>query len=210
MSMNSTRRILSYLLIAGGALFLILGAREVWESRLGQSVAAREFQQEESIQPAPSIAHPEQPIRLPRRGESMAELIIPRLDTSLFVVEGDGARELRRGPGHLQGTAMPGAAGNCIIAGHRDTHFRVLKDLRAGDDLILRTRAGQFLYRVKSLKVVSPNNTDSLQPTRDSELNLITCYPFYYVGTAPKRFIVEARLAASVAGGAGVANRATF
>ena len=94
---------------------------------------------------------------------------------------------------------MPGAQGNCVIAGHRDTHFRVLKDLRSGDDLILRTPTGQYLYRVKSLKVVSPQDTDSLKPTNDAELNLITCYPFYYAGSAPKRFVVEARLAGAVA-----------
>ena len=197
MSMHRTRRILSYLLIAGGALFLIWGVRDVWESRAGQSDAAREFQ-EENAQIPPAPAAPAAPLPPPQRGEPMAELVIPRLDADLYVVEGDGARELRRGPGHLQGTAMPGAKGNCVIAGHRDTHFRVLKDLRAGDDLILRTRGGQFLYRVRSLKVVSPSNTAPLQPTSDAELNLITCYPFYYVGSAPKRFVVEARLAGAV------------
>jgi sortase A len=85
-----------------------------------------------------------------------------------------------------------------VIAGHRDTHFRILKDLKEGDDLILRTRMGQYLYRVQKLTVVSPSNTASLQPTQDAELNLITCYPFYYVGSAPKRFVVEARLAGAI------------
>jgi sortase A len=190
-----TRRIISHLLIAGGALLLILGAREVWESHLGQTNAAHEFQERASRPSStPSSPSPEA-VRPPQIGESLAELLIPRLDTDLYVVEGDGAGELRRAPGHMQGSAMPGAQGNCVIAGHRDTHFRVLKDLRAGDDLILRTSAGQFLYRVKSLKVVSPSDTAPLQPSRDAELSLITCYPFYYVGSAPKRFVVEARLA---------------
>ena len=107
-------------------------------------------------------------------------------------------KELRRGPGHLAGTAMPGANGNCVIAGHRDTHFRVLKDIREGDDIVLQTTSGQYLYRVKRMRVVSPDNTSALQPTSDPELNLITCYPFYYVGSAPKRFVVEAQLAGAV------------
>ena len=93
---------------------------------------------------------------------------------------------------------MPGENGNCVIAGHRDTHFRVLKDIREGDDIILQTSAGQFLYRVKRTRIVSPENTSALAPTKTAELNLITCYPFYYLGSAPKRFIVEAQLAGSV------------
>jgi sortase A len=113
-------------------------------------------------------------------------------------VEGDGEEELRRGPGHLAGSAFPGGPGNCIIAGHRDTHFRVLKNIRKGDDIVLETRNGQFLYRVKTTRIVTPDNTSALKPTSDPELNLITCYPFYYVGSAPKRFVVEAQLAAAL------------
>ena len=75
----------------------------------------------------------------PQPGSAIAKLSIPRLDTQLFVVEGDDDAELRRGPGHLAGTAMPGTDGNCVIAGHRDTHFRVLKDIRKGDLIVLDT-----------------------------------------------------------------------
>ena len=131
-------------------------------------------------------------------GDTIAKLIIPRLDAQLYVVEGDGPRELRRGPGHLSGTALPGGDGNCVIAGHRDTHFRVLKDIRQGDDIVMQTKTGEYRYRVKSIRVVSPNYTEPLRPTQEPELNLITCYPFFYVGSAPKRFVVEARLAGIV------------
>ena len=93
---------------------------------------------------------------------------------------------------------MPGQPGNCIIAAHRDTHFRVLKDILPGDRIVLETREGQYTYRVKSTRIVLPTDTESLQPTRDAELHLITCYPFYYVGNAPKRFIVQAGLDDSV------------
>jgi sortase A len=193
--MERTRRLLSYLLVACGAFLLYLGAREVWDSRSGQSDAAREFQQDDA---APSAQPNAEPQGSPERGEALAKLIIPRLDTELYVVEGDGARELRRGPGHLHGSALPGETGNCIIAGHRDTHFRVLKDLKKGDDIVLETRGGQYLYRVKNLKVISPKDLEPLQPTKDPQLNLITCYPFYYVGSAPKRFVVQAQLAGAV------------
>lgn len=188
---------LSLLLMAAGAVLLFQGARVYIESRLGQSEASREFGTAPALPPQPQRRAPR--IR-PRDGEAIAKLTIPRLDTELYVVEGDDAADLRRGPGHLPGTAMPGDDGNCVIAAHRDTHFRVLKDIRKGDDIILQTDRGQFLYRVEGTRIVTPANTASLQPTADAELHLITCYPFYYVGSAPRRFVVWAQLAGEVAG----------
>jgi sortase A len=190
--------LLSIILVAAGVFLLLMGSREYLDSRLGQSEAARDFEQPVPNTPEtrsatePAVVHP---VKL---GDTVAKLSIPRLDAELYVVEGDDAKELRRGPGHLAGTAMPGANGNCVIAGHRDTHFRVLKDIREGDDIVLQTSSGQYLYRVKRMRVVTPDNTSALQPTSTPELNLITCYPFYYVGSAPKRFVVEAQLAGAV------------
>jgi sortase A len=181
-------------MVAAGAVLLFLGARDFLESRFGQVEAARDF--DDSPVAAPTAA----PAPAPLPGDTVARLLIPRLDTELYVVEGDGAADLRRGPGHLSETVMPGAQGNCVIAGHRDTHFRVLKDIRNGDDIVLETRSGRYVYRVKSARVVSPLNTSALKPTSDAELNLITCYPFYYVGAAPKRFVVKALLAGDTAG----------
>jgi sortase A len=131
---------LSCLWLAAGAVLLLLGGREYLESRLGQSDAAREFEE-----PAPALPPAELPRQAarrvpyitPQRGDAPAKMVIPRLDTQLYVVEGDDQHELRRGPGHLTGTAMPGAIGNCAIAWHGDTHFRVLKDIRQGDDILL-------------------------------------------------------------------------
>jgi len=189
-------RLFSYALTACGLLLMFAGGRELVESRLGQSEVAHDFATStSSTDRAPeAVVSP-----VPSAGDAVAKLRIPRLDSELYVVEGDGEKELRRGPGHVSGTAMPGATGNCVIAGHRDTHFRVLKDILKGDDIVLETPRGQFLYRVRRTSVVSPDNTASLQPTTDHRLNLITCFPFYYVGSAPKRFVVEARLAGSIA-----------
>jgi sortase A len=192
MRMEASRRILSYLLIAAGSLLLFLGARDLLDWRVGQWQAQRQF----TAAAAPASAKPSS---LPKTGTAVvARLLIPRLDTDLYVVEGDGPEALRRGPGHLTGTAMPGARGNCVIAGHRDTHFRVLKDIHRGDEIMLATPAGRYLYRVVATKVISPDNLGPLHPTRDAELNLITCYPFSYIGDAPKRFVVMARLAGPV------------
>jgi sortase A len=189
---------LSYLLMALGAVLLFQGARVYMESRMGQVQASRQFDEQVSL-PVAQPQVPAAPLR-PQDGETFAKLTIPRLDTELYVVEGDGTADLRRGPGHLPGTAMPGDDGNCVIAGHRDTHFRVLKDLKKGDDIILQTSRGQFLYRVEHMRVVPPTYTAPLRPTTDAELHLITCYPFYYVGSAPKRFVVQAQLAGAVPG----------
>jgi sortase A len=193
-----TKNLLSLLLLAGGSCFLYLGAREYFDSRAGQYQAAREFERPVIDTPETRAATQPTTDRSVRRGDTLAKLKIPRLDAELYVIEGDGPRELRRGPGHLLGTALPGENGNCIIAGHRDTHFRVLKDIREGDDIVLQTETGQYLYRVRKTHIVSPENTSALKPTKTAALNLITCYPFYYVGSAPQRFIVEAQLAGAI------------
>jgi len=192
------KNLLSGVLLAGGAYLLFLGGRDLFDSRLGQAEAARAFEQPVPDTPETRAATQPAGLHSVNRGDTLAKMKIPRLDTELYVVEGDGRKELRRGPGHLAGTAMPGENGNCVIAGHRDTHFRVLKDIKEGDDIILQTSTGQYLYRVKRTRIVSPENTSALAPTSDAELNLITCYPFYYVGSAPKRFVVEAQLAGIV------------
>jgi sortase A len=187
------RKFASYLLIGAGMVLLFLGGRDVFEARIGQKEAQSAFEQADVDRPSPfrENRHIKPRVQI---GEAFAKLIIPRLHTELYVVEGDGASQLRRGPGHVAGTVMPGQDGNCIIAGHRDTHFRVLKDIRTGDRIVLETKAGQYTYMVKATQVVSPSNTASLEPTRDAELHLITCYPFYYLGSAPKRFVVQAEL----------------
>ena len=194
------RRFFSYLLISGGALLLFLGGRDLVDSSLGQREAQDEFQASPPSKPSPfrtagrASSVPGPSTAAPQLGDPIARLTIPRLATGLYVVEGDGARQLRRAPGHLSGTAMPGDIGNCVIAGHRDTHFRVLKDIRQGDEIVLETRNGEYTYRVRTTQVVSPRDTTSLRPTQDAELHLVTCYPFYYLGSAPKRFIVDATL----------------
>ena len=189
--MRTVKLVLPYLLIAAGAVLVYQGARVYLQSKLGQTEAQRQFVEHSSGEPAETESGVAAP---PQDGEAIAKLTIPRLDTELYVVEGDDDKDLRLGPGHLPGTAMPGADGNCVIAGHRDTHFRVLKDLKKGDEIILETSHGDFRYRVEDTRVVPPTNTKPLLPTSDAELHLITCYPFYYIGSAPKRFVVQAEL----------------
>jgi sortase A len=180
-----SRKLISYASIAAGALLLLQGVRVLFDWHIGQADAANQFLNQQIDSDPSETSAP---------GYALAKLTIPRLGTELYVFEGDGVHDLSRGPGHLSGTALPGSRGNCVIAGHRDTHFHVLMEIREGDDIVLQTRDAEYHYRVKRTKVVAPENMSSLQPTSDAELNLITCYPFTYLGTAPQRFIVEALL----------------
>jgi sortase A len=118
---------------------------------------------------------------------------IPRLGLSVVVVEGVGRTTLRRGVGHIPGTALPGEDGNVGLSGHRDTFFRPLKDLRIKDEIQISTLKGDFSYEVESLRVVEPSDVRVLEPARENVLTLVTCYPFFYIGAAPKRFVVRAR-----------------
>ena len=118
---------------------------------------------------------------------------IPRLGFSAVVIEGISRTSLRRGVGHIPGTALPGEAGNVGLSGHRDTFFRPLKDMKIKDEIRFSTLAGDFKYEVESLRIVKPRDVGVLAPSGENELTLVTCYPFFYIGAAPERFIVRAR-----------------
>jgi len=118
---------------------------------------------------------------------------IPRLRLSVVVIEGVTKTALRSAAGHIPGTALPGEAGNVGVAGHRDTFFRPLRDLRIKDEIQFSTLQGDFKYEVESLRVVEPDNVGVLAPSGEHALTMVTCYPFYFVGPAPKRWIVRAR-----------------
>jgi sortase A len=118
---------------------------------------------------------------------------IPRLLLSAVVVEGVDKTTLRRAVGHIPGTALPGDPGNVGLAGHRDTFFRSLKNVRIKDEVQLSTLRGNFRYEVESLRVVEPENVGVLASSGENVLTLVTCYPFHYFGSAPQRWIVRAR-----------------
>ena len=118
---------------------------------------------------------------------------IPRLLFSAVVVEGIDKTSLRHAVGHIPGTTLPGQSGNVGLAGHRDTLFRSLKDLRIKDEIRFSTLSGDFKYEVESLIVVDPNDAGVLAPSHENVLTMVTCYPFFYIGAAPKRFVVRAR-----------------
>ena len=121
-----------------------------------------------------------------------------RLGLAIPVVEGSGDDSLKLGAGHVSYTAFPGQSGNAGIAAHRDTTFRALRFIRPGDHIVITTPRGIYDYRVTGTTIVLPTAVQVLDPTPNRSLTLVTCYPFYYVGHAPKRFIVHAEASGGV------------
>jgi sortase A len=128
-----------------------------------------------------------------KNGDVLDRLEVPRLGISVAVLQGTNSRVLRLGAGNIAGTALPGDLGNSGIAGHRDTFFHELKDIRQNDGIQLQTETGRFRYEVDWVKVVAADDLSVLAPSTESALTLVTCYPFQYFGAAPPRFVVHAR-----------------
>jgi sortase A len=147
---------------------------------------------EQARRAAPSRPASRRRRAIPENGV-IGRLTIPRLGLSVMVREGVASKTLSLAAGHIPGTALPGDRGNVAVAGHRDTLFRRLKDIRQDDVIEFQTLDGRFDYEVGSTEIVTPKDVGVLQPGREDELTLVTCYPFYYVGSAPDRFIVKAR-----------------
>jgi sortase A len=117
---------------------------------------------------------------------------INRVGLSAMVAEGTDNTTLRRAAGHIQGTALPGQPGNIGIAAHRDTFFRPLRKVRLNDIVTIATQRTEYHYRVVSTRVVKPEEVSVLKPSKQEILTLVSCYPFYFVGPAPNRFVVRA------------------
>ena len=128
----------------------------------------------------------------PEAGKPIGVLAIPRLGLSSVVIEGDEEAALLLGVGHLSDTPLPWANGNSVFAAHRDTFFRPLEHIRRNDVVRFSTKDAELEYRVKATMIVAADDVGVLAPTSSATLTLITCYPFTYVGPAPKRFIVQA------------------
>jgi LPXTG-site transpeptidase (sortase) family protein len=180
-------------LIFGGAAFLAVYWYSLHEATEAQGLAKAWLDASAMTRAAPAA-----PLRLPthrpvRRGDVLGELDIPRLHLSVMVFEGDDPGILRIGAGHIPGTALPDNTGNIGIAAHRDTWFRPLRVIHANDLITLKTPAGMSRFAVTKTGIVPPADVAVLAQSPGRDLTLVTCYPFYYIGNAPQRFIVHAR-----------------
>jgi sortase A len=188
-SQQSAKRLLHWsqiALLAAAAGMLGYSAFTLADTWIYQKQESRTFDV-----PHPRLAAPLS-LTVPITGELVGRIEIPRLGVSVIVAEGTDEATLRRAAGHIEGTQLPGLSGNVGIAGHRDTLFRPLRNIRQDDVITLTTLQGQYRYRVLSTKVVSPHDVAVLNPDGHEILTLITCYPFYFIGPAPDRFIVRA------------------
>ncbi len=186
---SSTRKNLlrgaCYFLLAFGILDLAYAGFVYAGSYAYQTQETRKFEQ--------AAALPNPGPRVFMDGDVIGEMQVPRLGLAVMVVEGDSRANLRRAVAHISNSPLPGELGNVAFAGHRDTFFRPLRNILVGDEITFKTPAHTFAYLVESVNVVAPDDLQVLDPTTGHDLTLVTCYPFYYVGPAPKRFIVRAR-----------------
>lgn len=203
---------LERLLLVFGALMLCVYAlahvhgfilsRAAVEAFKGQQLLAQEVQsgtQSQAKSPDFSLWSPK---RIQGYQESLAShfppamalLRIPKLHLEVPVLEGTDDLILNRAVGHIEGTPTPGEAGNIGIAGHRDGFFRGLKDVATGDTIEIVTQKKTSTYVIDQITIVDPNDVSVLAPRARSSVTLVTCYPFYFVGSAPQRYIVQASL----------------
>ena len=162
-----------------------------WSGQVWLEAAVYQRAQRDAVEHSLSAGPVHSPPTSVRPGSLIGVLDIPRLRLSAAVAEGDDDRTLRVGIGHLPDTPLPWENGNSALAAHRDTFFRPLRNVRAGDELRLTTVHGDFRYIVSDTMVVDAEDVWVLEPREKPTLTLITCYPFDYVGPAPPRFIVQ-------------------
>jgi sortase A len=184
-------RVLSLSFVLAGLIASFLGVRSYWTAHQAANQAQEAWDRRTAER---TIVLPSHKLKA---GDMVARLSIDRLNGEWVVIEGADPEDLDRGPGHLSDTALPGSKGNCVIAGHRDTQFRVLRKVKVGEEVSLEAYGRTFVYRVTGTQIVAPTDTRSLDPTEKATLTLVTCYPFYYVGPAPKRFVIRAELVSS-------------
>jgi sortase A len=207
-----TSRLLDRILLVVGATLVGIYLSSLLHQELASHFALWQFES------AAAAQHPiSTPINLERSNERVdfslwaqkrikayKESLLQRVDPPIAVLQIRSVRirvpvfygtddiTLNRGVGWIRGTAKPATPGNIGIAGHRDGFFRGLKDVRAGDPIDLTTNRGKVTYIVDEIEIVNPSEVNVLQPRNQPALTLVTCYPFYFLGDAPKRFVVHA------------------
>ena len=165
-------------------------ARAVQAERALKSQApVRDAQDETIVVRKPGTA-PEPTVA---RGSVLGQFDVPRLGLSYVLLEGTDSRTLDRSVGHVEGTGLPGTAGNVSIAGHRDRHFRKLEWIQRDDQIVLTSPGGaQYVYRVEWSRILKPGDIQVLDASYGPAITLITCFPFDFVGPAPMRYVVHA------------------
>jgi sortase A len=195
-------RLTSGLMILGGSLLLFVSVWALAEGALYQHFQDAQFRPDTAVSPpAPPQYFPFLTRVLPsglwaKDPLVIGKLEVPGIQLAVLIREGMDEATLRKAAGHVPSTALPGQPGNFVVLGHRDTFFRPLRNVTRGDKILIRTKHASFAYLVQSVQVVGPEWPGLLRQTPDATTTLITCFPFQYAGPAPRRFVVQATLAA--------------
>jgi sortase A len=172
-----------------------------WQERqIGESTSEKPVQMVEAA--VETSEEKEDPVLYPVRpkpNEKIGELEIPRIDATLPIIEGADPEQLAKGVGHFRNSYLPGESNFCLLSGHRDTVFRRIGEVKKGDQIIAHTSAGRFVYVVERTKIVDADDESVIRPTDEAILALSTCYPFNYIGPAPKRYVIFCKLAPEAA-----------
>jgi len=183
------RQSLSPVLLILGALMLGYVGAQYGQMFFEQRRLAHEWERQQhartTVSP-PGVAKAE--------GDGLTRLSVPKIDLDSVIVEGTTHKSLLLGPGHMTDTPAPGDQGNSVVTGHRDTFFRHIHELEKGDTVLVQRDGKTFTYEVTGKKVVGPDDLSVIRPVKDQQLTLITCYPTYYIGPAPKRLVVFSKL----------------
>jgi sortase A len=198
--MRETLKWVERALLAAGVVLGSWAAMVMLEARFIQSLPAPTAHVQQATPTAGALpgdpgvnAAPAPPAHV-APGSWLAKLDAPSVQLSATVLEGSDDGTLAHGAGHIEDTPVPGEEGNIGIAGHRDTTFRAVRNLKLGDPLVLTTAGKVQRYRITWMKVVEPDDVYVLDPTKKPTLTLVTCYPFEYIGHAPHRYIIRAEL----------------
>ena len=187
LSLVRHKQMVPYLLMAAGAILLLFVVSQYGQMFAEQKRLAEHWSEQQKSSTAGQA----------NTDDSTIRLVIPKIDLTSFVVEGTNHHALLLGPGHMINTAEPGEQGNAVISAHRDTFFRHIHELEKGDQIYVDRGGKRIVYEVTSKKIVDPDDISVTRPSKESELTLITCYPTYYIGPAPKRLVISAKLAST-------------
>lgn len=183
------RQRLALFLVMAGLLLISYVSSQYWQMDAGQRELASAWRQQNARPPGNATKSD---------ADALVRLIIEKINLDAVIVKGTSRKVLKLGPGHMEDSALPGSSGNSVIAGHRDTFFHRLDELQPGDEIVLRRQSKVYRYEVTERRIVEPTDLSPLRPSLSAQLTLITCYPMHYVGPAPKRLVVVARLIGSL------------
>jgi sortase A len=182
------KRYISPTLMVLGVLLLAYVGSQYYQMHKEQQRLRTVWEQQQKAQPS-TVSKAQ-----PTPDDGLIRLEIPKIDLTAIVVDGTTRKDLKNGPGRIVGTPLPGEPGNAVISAHRDTFFRHIYELKAGDEINVQRNGQTVKFSVTGKKIVDPDDLSVLKQTQDPQLTLITCYPTYYIGPAPQRLVVFSKL----------------